>query len=101
MVTLKGETFQIAPQAAKINVEGTNVLKCVAAGAQSYEWYMDGERIPDEASDSLTVAWTHKKPHTRIYKVVPVYIVGADTIRGTAATATVEMTPFGVKIVVR
>ena len=99
--TLKGETFQIAPQSAKINVEGTDVLKCVAAGAQSYEWYEDGERIPDETSDSLTVMWTHRKPHIRTYKVVPVYIVGVDTIRGTAATATVEMTPLGVKIVVR
>ena len=99
--TLKGETFQIAPQSAKINVEGTDVLKCVAAGAQSYEWYEDGERIPDETSDSLTVMWTHRKPHIRTYKVVPVYIVGVDTIRGTAATATVEMTPLGVKIVGR
>jgi len=98
--TLKGQTFQIAPQPAKIDVEGTNILKCVAAGAQSYEWYEDGKKLA-ETSDFLTVPWTHRSPHTRIYSVVPVYVVGADTIRGTAASATVEMTLRGMVISVR
>ena len=99
--TLNGQTFQIAlPPTARIEVDGTDTLRCFAAGAQSYEWYKDGEKL-GETTDSLTVEWRKGRPHTHTYSVVPVYIVGADTIRGTAASADVTMTPLGLALTIK
>jgi len=100
--TLKGEAFQIAPEPAKLaKGDAPATLKCLAAGAQSYEWYVDGEKVDGETSESLTIAWTHKRPHVRSYSVVPVYTVFNETVKGEPATATVEMTPLGTVVEIR
>ena len=102
--TLKGEAFQIAPEPAKLTHRAGSdsaTLTCLAAGAQSYEWYMDGVRIEGEVSDSLTIAWTNKLPHTRIYSVKPVYTVFNEKVVGEPVTATVEFTPIGTVICVQ
>ena len=51
--TLKGEAFQIAPEPAKLETgDAPATLKCLAAGAQSYEWYVDARSIPCSTSAS-------------------------------------------------
>ncbi|MBQ3289899.1 MAG: hypothetical protein IJH50_10850 [Kiritimatiellae bacterium] len=98
----RGVEFQILPQPMRIaQSDGAGTLTCLAAGARSYEWYVDGQKIDNETSDSLTVEWTRKKPYTRIYSVVPVYAVFNETVRGEPASATVEMIPFGAIITIK
>ena len=104
---LKGQAFQIAPQPAKLmhtTGENTATLTCLAAGAQSYEWYEDDVKLV-ETGDSLTVNWDRSKAksskHTYTYSVVPVYTVFNETVRGEAATADVEFTPLGTNISIR
>ena len=102
--TLKGEAFQIAPQPAKLTSSSgrnTATLTCLAAGAQSYEWYEDGVLLPGETSDALTLTWTNEEPHVRTYSVVPVYTVFNETVKGDPVTAEVEYAPMGVTIVIR
>ena len=102
--TLKGEAFQIAPEPAKLTHRAGSdsaTLTCLAAGAQSYEWYMDGVRIEGDVSDSLTIAWTNKLPPPRIYSVKPVYTVFNEKVVGEPVTATVEFTPIGTVICVQ
>ena len=102
--TLKGEEFQIAPQPAKLtrNAGGDSAtLTCLAAGALSYEWYENGERMEGEDSDSLTVTWTSRQPHVRNYSVVPVYDVFNEKVKGVPVSATVEMTPVGAVLVLQ
>ena len=106
--TLKGTVFQIAPQPAKLTHttgENTATLTCLAAGAQSYEWYVDGVKIEGETGDSLTVTWERGKAkadkHTFTYSVKPIYTVFNETVKGAAATADVEFTPRGASISIR
>ena len=59
-----GVEFQIAPQPATLmpsGVSSTATLTCLAAGAQSYEWYEDGVLMYDKTSDSLTLTWERAK----------------------------------------
>ena len=102
--TLKGEEFQIAPQPAKLtrNAGGDSAtVTCLAAGAISYEWYENGERMEGEDSDSLTVTWMSRQPHVRNYSVVPVYNVFNEKVKGAPVSATVEMTPIGSVVVLQ
>ena len=85
----------------KIAQDGTGTLTCLAAGAQSYEWYEDGVLMEGETSASLELDWTRKRPHTRTYSVKPVYTVFNETVVGGAAETTVEYTPIGTVIRVR
>ncbi|MCR5753007.1 MAG: hypothetical protein K6G91_13715 [Kiritimatiellae bacterium] len=99
--TLAGQEFQLAPQPARLTyTRNTSTLTCVAAGAQSYEWYEDDKLLP-ETTDSLTLTWVGRAPHVRIYKVVPVYTVFNETVKGEPATARVEYTPSGTMVVVK
>ena len=99
--TLAGQEFQLAPQPARLTyTRNTSTLTCVAAGAQRYEWYEDDKLLP-ETTDSLTLTWVGRAPHVRIYKVVPVYTVFNETVKGEPATARVEYTPSGTMVVVK
>ena len=93
-------TFEVSPQPAKLTKGGEpSMLTCIAPGAASFEWYEDGKLIDGATTDSYTVQWTNKKPHTRTYKVVPVYNVFNTKVRGdVAAEAQVELTPAGIVI---
>ena len=100
--------FEIAPQPAtltKNESDNTATLTCLAAGAQSYEWYEDGVLMPGETSDSLTLEWVRSKAkkdnHTHTYSVKPVYTVFNETVKGEPATATVEYTPQGTMICIQ
>lgn len=97
--------FESVPQAIRIGHEETGVLRCLAASAQSYEWYEDGILVEGETGDSLTLTWERRKAkadkHTHIYSVVPVYTVFNETERGEAATTQVEFTPLGTSITIR
>ena len=95
----QSRTFEVSPQKAKITKGmGSYELSCIAPGASSFEWYEDGKLIEDATTDSYTVEWTHKTPHTRTYKVVPIYSVFNEKVRGEAAEAHVELTPVGIVI---
>ena len=105
----KGQTgeFEIAPQPATLtHSDGLNstTLTCLAAGAQSYEWYEDGVKV-DETSDSLTLIWNRAKAkadnHVHTYSVKPVYTVFNEKVKGHPVTATVEYTPLGTIIRIR
>ena len=93
----QSDTFKVAlPQTAKITKgTGDYELTCIAPGASSFEWYEDGKLIDDATTDSYTVEWTYKAPHMRTYKVVPVYTVFNEKVRGEASEAQVEISPFG------
>ncbi len=98
----KGKSeFVVSPQPMRIVRNGTGALKCLAAGARSYEWYDDGNLIEGETGDSLTLEWTRQKPHVRTYSVRPVYAVFNETVRGEAATVQVEFIPPGTSISIR
>ena len=100
--TLKGEAFQIAPEPAKLaKGDAPATLKCLAAGAQSYEWYVDGVKIDGETGETLTVEWIGKRPYTRTYSVRPVYTVFNERVLGGPAEALVEFTPQGLAISIR
>ena len=102
--TLKGEAFQIAPQPAKLTSSSgrnTATLTCLAAGAQSYEWYEDGVLLSGETSDALTLTWTKEEPHVRTYSVIPVYTVFNETVKGDPVSAEVEYAPMGVTVIIR
>ena len=91
--------FQIAPEPTKLTRKsGGSTLTCLAAGAQSYEWYEDGVKIEGETGDSLALTWTNRRPHVRTYSVVPVYNVFNETVKGDPASAVVEYTPVGIVI---
>ena len=97
--TLKGEAFQIAPEPAKLaKGDAPATLKCLAAGAQSYEWYVDGVKIDGETGETLSVEWIGRKPHTRTYSVKPVYTVFNETVKGDPAEAQVEFSPNGIVV---
>ena len=105
----KGQSgeFEIAPQSAKLmHTDGLNTatLTCLAAGAQSYEWYEDGVLMDGETSDSLTLNWDKAKAkmnsHTHTYSVKPVYTVFNETVKGNPVTTTVEYTPFGTVLII-
>ena len=85
----------VAPQAIRVARDGTGTLTCLAAGAQSYEWYEDGVKIEGETGHTLTVEWTQHNPHVRTYSVVPVYTVFNETEKGEAVPVQVEFTPIG------
>ncbi len=97
----KNEFIVAPPASMKIARGGTGTLTCLAAGAQSYEWYEDGVRVEGEDSDSLKLDWTQHRPHTRTYSVKPVYTVFNETVVGEAAETTVEYTPIGTIIKIR
>ena len=100
--TLKGEAFQIAPEPAKLaKGDAPATLKCLAAGAQSYEWYVDGVKIDGETGETLSVEWIGKRPYTRTYSVRPVYTVFNERVLGGPAEALVEFTPQGLAISIR
>ena len=67
----QGQTgeFEISPQPAKLTHEAgekSTTLTCLAAGAQSYEWYEDGVKMGD-TSDSLTLTWDKDKAKPSSY----------------------------------
>ena len=104
----QGQTgeFEISPQPATLTYkegENSTTLTCLAAGAQSYEWYEDGVLMPGETSDSLTLTWIHTKAKakTHTYSVKPVYTVFNERVVGDAVTATVEYTPVGTRGIIK
>ena len=104
--TINGDTFQIAPQPARlIHKEGFNsaTLTCLAVGgAQSYEWYEDGVKIEGATSDSYTVNWKNTpEPYIHVYSVKPVYTVFNEKVLGDAVSAVVEMSPRGTVMILR
>ena len=98
----KGKSeFVVSPQPARIDINGTDTLTCLAPGAQRYEWYRDGVKLDGETGDSLTVNWAKGRPYTRTYSAVPVYTVFNETVKGEPAEADVEFTPLGATIFIR
>ena len=105
----KGVAFQIEPQPMtlkQIEARSTGTLTCLAAGAQSYEWYENGVLMEDEKSDSLTLEWSEEKARNAsniyTYSVKPVYAVFNERVVGDAATTTVEYrVPPGMTIFIR
>ena len=94
--------FIVSPQPAKLEKgDAPATLKCLAAGAQSYEWYVDGKKIDGETGETLSVEWIGKSPHARTYSVRPVYTVFNERVLGDPAEALVEFTPQGVVISIR
>ena len=99
--------FVISPQPAKLaHKDGANstTLTCLAAGAQSYEWYEDGVKMDGETSDALALTWTRdraKSPAVHTYSVKPVYTVFNERVVGEAVSATVEYTPLGMVIIIK
>jgi hypothetical protein len=97
----------VSPQPAKLTREGTGstaTLTCLAAGAQSYEWYEDGVKMQDATSDALTLTWTRaraKSPAVHTYSVKPVYSVFNEKIVGDPVSAIVEYTPLGTIIIIK
>ena len=90
----KGVAFQIEPQPMTLKARRTGTLTCLAAGAQSYEWYENGVLMPGETSDSLALEWSEAKAgSTYTYSVKPVYTVFNERVVGDAATTTVEYRP--------
>ncbi len=93
----KGVAFQIEPQPMTLKhgeARRTGTLTCLAAGAQSYEWYENGVLMEGETSDSLTLEWSEAKANrahnTYTYSVKPVYTVFNERVVGDAAAAMVE-----------
>ncbi len=104
--TINGDTFQIAPQPARlIHKDGLNstTLTCLAVGgAQSYQWYVDGVKIDGATSDSYTVNWEKiPAPYVRTYSVKPVYTVFNEKVLGNAVSAVIEMAPRGTVMVLK
>ena len=105
----KGVAFQIAPQPMTLKhseARRTGTLTCLAAGAQSYEWYENGVLMPGETSDSLTLEWSEAKArstnNTYTYSVKPVYTVFNERVVGDAVTTTVEYrSPLGTVISIK
>lgn len=104
----RGVEFQIAPQPATLTRNGmgnTATLTCLAAGAQSYEWYEDGVLMEGETSDSLTLTWDQAKAklgtHIHTYSVKPVYTVFNETVKGEPAQTTVEYMPRGAMLIIK
>jgi hypothetical protein len=104
----QGQTgeFEISPQPATLTYkegENSTTLTCLAAGAQSYEWYEDGVLMPGETSDSLTLTWIHTKAKakTHTYSVKPIYTVFNERVVGEPVSATVEYTPLGTRVIIK
>ena len=105
----KGVAFQIEPQPMTLKhseARRTGTLTCLAAGAQSDEWYENGVLIPGETSDSLALEWSEEKAksanNTYTYSVKPIYTVFNERVVGDSATTTVEYrSPLGTVISIR
>jgi len=98
-----GEEFAVAlPETARIEVDGTNTLTCLCPGAQSYEWFRDGVKIPDATGSSLTLSWSvDHKPSTSVYSVRPVYDLFCNPVKGGSSEATVTFDRRGLAILIR
>ena len=105
----KGVAFQIEPQPMTLKhseARRTGTLTCLAAGAQSYEWYENGVLMPGETSDSLALEWSEAKAksanNTYTYSVKPIYTVFNERVVGDAVTTTVEYrSPQGLVISIK
>ena len=105
----QGQTgeFEISPQPATLTHKEDGrltTLTCIAAGAQSYEWYEDDVLMADETSDSLTLEWSvglAKSPSVHTYSVKPVYTVFNEKVVGESVSVMVEYTPLGTIVRVR
>lgn len=105
----KGVAFQIEPQPMTLKHIGarrTGTLTCLAAGAQSYEWYENGVLMSGKTSNSLALEWSEAKAKSAnniyTYSVKPVYTVFNEKVVGDAATTTVEyMSPQGFVLIIR
>ena len=99
------EEFETVPQPTRIKCNGTGTLTCFAPSAQSYEWYEDGVKIPNETGNSLTLNWERAKAklpnNIHTYSVAPVYEVFNEKVLGAAVSAVVEMAPRRTLVVVR
>ena len=99
------EEFETVPQPTRVKCNGSGTLTCFAPSAQSYEWYEDGVKIPNETGDSLTLNWEREKAklpnNIHTYSVVPVYEVFNEKVLGTAVSAVVEMAPRGTLLIIR
>ena len=101
-----GDDILVSPQPATLTYkdgENTATLTCLAAGAQSYEWYEDGVLMPGKTFDTLTLEWKHSlaKSQTHTYSVKPVYTVFNERVVGDSVSATVEYTPVGARVVIK
>ena len=92
--------FVVVPQPARVAIDGSATLTCFAPSAQSYQWYMDGEKLDGETGDSLTVNWIRQKPHKRTFSVVPVYNVFGEEVNGKPAETTVEFECRGMMLII-
>ena len=99
------EEFETVPQPTRVKCNGSGTLTCFAPSAQSYDWYEDGVKIPNETGDSLTLNWEREKAklpnNIHTYSVVPVYEVFNEKVLGTAVSAVVEMAPSGTLLIIR
>ena len=100
--TASGEPYAVMPQPMKVSTytkPDKRILRCVAKGAQRYQWYEDGVAMPGAESETLTVEWRKiASPSTVTYSVRPVYTIFNETVYGDEATATVTMSQCGLGV---
>ena len=93
-----GVTYQERPFAVYGKSGGavTATISCKAAGAQSYQWYVNGELLAGETSDEIVVTKASQGgSNSAVYSVRPVYEVFNETDVGEEATITVTLPVSG------
>ena len=96
--------FVVTPQDTTVKRSRPSTLTCIAAGAQSYEWYETGSKIDGATNDSYTVEWSEEKalqPNPDTYSVKPIFTVFNERVVGNAVSATVKYAPIGLIIQIR
>ena len=96
--------FVVTPQDTTVKRSRPSTLTCIAAGAQSYEWYENGSKIDGATNDSYTVEWSEEKalqPNPDTYSVKPIFTVFNERVVGNAVSATVKYAPIGLIIQIR
>lgn len=97
-----GDGFLIAPSASVvIPTEESVTVNCLAIGANSYKWYLDGEEIPGETGEGLTLPWRRVRSHQAVVSVRPVWRLYGNEVLGEVQDIDVEYQPLGCAILIR
>lgn len=97
-----GDGFLIAPSASvSVPVDESVTVNCLAIGANSYKWYLDGEEIPGETGETLTIPWRRVRSHQAVVSVRPVWRLYGNEVLGEAQDIDVEYQPLGCAMIIR
>ena len=76
-------------------------IKELGMNPESYKWYLDGEEIPGETGETLTIPWRRVRSHQAVVSVRPVWRLYGNEVLGEAQDINVEYQSLGCVMIIR